>query len=254
MKLLLSILFTCIATFSFAQNNEKVDTNFHVYLLIGQSNMAGRGTIDSISKQTNPQIFMLDKTNNWVLATDPVHFDKPAVAGVGPAIGFAKAMMEGNSKIIIGLVPCAWGGSGIKVWQPDSAYLTGHPYDDAIARTKVAMQKGVLKGILWHQGETDNSPAGVETYMDKLTVLITRLRAAFNNPVLPFVAGEIGYFGKSTRINSVLDELPNKVPNTATVSAEGLTDRGDQTHFDTPSARQLGKRYADAMKKLLTHQ
>jgi len=228
----------------------QVDTNFHVYLLIGQSNMAGRGPLDSISKQINPQIFMLDKNNQWVPATDPVHFDKPQVAGVGPAIGFAKEMIKNDPNIKIGLIPCAWGGSSINVWQPDSAYMTGHPYNDAIARTKVAMQKGVLKGILWHQGESDNSPQGAETYLNKLSTLIQRLRTAFHNPTLPFIAGEIGYFSKSTRINTVIDQLPDNIANTAIVNAAGLTDKGDQTHFDAASARELGKRYAIAMKKL----
>jgi len=240
--------------FSFAQSKEKMDGNFHIYLLVGQSNMAGRGAVDSISKETNAQIVMLDRSGNWVPATDPVHFDKPAAVGVGPAIGFAKEMIKDNGKIKIGLVPCAWGGSSIKVWEPDSAYLTGHPYDDAIKRTRIAMQSGVLKGILWHQGESDNSPQGVDYYMDKIKVLIERFRTEFNNPALPFVAGEIGYFGKSTRINKVLNEIPNQITNTATVSAEGLTDKGDQTHFDAPSARELGKRYAVAMKKLLATQ
>jgi hypothetical protein len=230
---------------------QTIDTSFQIYLLVGQSNMAGRGVVDSISKETNIQIVMLDKNGNWIPATDPVHFDKPAAVGVGPAIGFAKEMIKGNSKIKIGLVPCAWGGSSIKVWEPDSAYLTGHPYDDAIARTKIAMQSGVLKGILWHQGESDNSPQGVEYYMDKLKILITRFRTTFNNNNLPFVVGEIGYFGKSTRINKVLNDVPNQIIHTAIVSAEGLTDKGDQTHFDAASARELGRRYAIAMKKLL---
>lgn len=249
MKKTLLIVASLISIHLFAQEN-KIDPNFHLYLLIGQSNMAGRAPIDSISKEINSQIFMLDKNNNWVPATDPVHFDK-TVAGVGPGIAFAKEMIKGNSKIKIGLIPCAWGGSSLNVWRPDSAYLTGHPYDDAIARTKTAMQKGILKGILWHQGESDNNPQSIEFYMEKIKVLIVRLRMQFNDPTLPFVAGEIGYFGKSTGINKVLDKLPNNVANTATVSADGLTDKGDQTHFDTKSARELGKRYAEAMKKLL---
>jgi Carbohydrate esterase, sialic acid-specific acetylesterase len=63
-----------------AQHNA-VDTNFHLYQLIGQSNMAGRGLVDAESKVTNPQILMLDSLNQWVSATNPVHYDKP-IAGV----------------------------------------------------------------------------------------------------------------------------------------------------------------------------
>lgn len=99
-----------------------VDSNVHVYLLIGQSNMAGRGQVDAESKLTDPQIIMLDSQNHWVTATDPVHYDKP-IAGVGPAISFAKNIKGSNSKIKIALVPCAWGGSPIKVWEPGVLYL-----------------------------------------------------------------------------------------------------------------------------------
>jgi hypothetical protein len=228
------------------------DGPLDLYLLAGQSNMAGRAPLDDSSKLIDPKIFMLDKAGNWVPATDPVHFDKPDVVGVGPAIAFAKAMAAATGHSI-GLIPCAVGGSPIRVWEPDSTYLNGlHPYDDAIRRTHLALQKGALKGILWHQGESDNNPSAALVYMDKLKTLIQRFRVEFKTPGLPFVAGEIGYFAKATPINNVIDQLPANVPDTAVVSAKGLTDKGDATHFDTRSARELGRRYAAAMQQL-TH-
>jgi len=252
MKSILIFFSILVSTYCLAQHKEGVDSNFHLYLLVGQSNMAGRGALDSLSKEINPRIWMLDKNNKWVLATDPIHFDKPDVAGVGPGIAFAKEMLKDNKNISIGLIPCAWGGSSIKVWQPDSPYINNsHPYDDAIKRTENAMKYGVLKGILWHQGEADSNKEGVEGYMARVTELIQRFRTAFNNPQLPFVAGEIGYFGKSTAINKVLDQIPNKVPFTYTVSAKGLTDNGDKLHFNTTSARELGRRYALGYEKVL---
>jgi hypothetical protein len=244
----LAMLFMLSAT---AQHN-KPDPNFHLYLLAGQSNMAGRGAVDAESKKINPQIVMLDKTNKWVPATDPVHFDKPDVIGVGPAISFAKEMIGTDKKIKIGLIPAAVGGSPIRVWSPDSVYLDSlHPYDDAITRTKIAMQEGVLKGIIWHQGESDNNKDGVVLYLAKLKELIERFRLDLLVPDLPFVAGEIGYFKNDLLINTVIDSLPGRVPKTAVVKANGLTDKGDKTHFDTPSARELGKRYAQEMLKLV---
>lgn len=229
-----------------------VDSNFHLYLLIGQSNMAGRGVPDSMSFPNNPRILMLDSMNQWVLAKDPVHFDKPQSAGVGPAISFAKEMLlQVDSKIRIGLIPCAWGGSPIKVWEPGVSYLkVNYPYDDAIARAKAAMQYGQLKGILWHQGESDNDSAHAAIYLPKLLQLITRLREELKQPELPFVAGELGYFLKSNFINPVLKQLPVARQYTALVSAEGLTDKGDKLHFNTDSARLLGIRYAAAMRQL----
>lgn len=230
---------------------ETIDTNFHVYLLIGQSNMAGRGVPDEESKKINERILMLDSLNQWIPATDPVHFDKPTMVGVGPAIAFANSMLEKNSKIKIGLIPCALGGSPIKVWEPGAVYLNKfHPYDDAISRSQLAMKKGVLKGILWHQGESDNDSLRSTVYLQKLNILINRLRNDLQQPNLPFVAGEIGHFNKVDYINKIIHQLPEQVSNTAVVSAKDLTHKGDQLHFSTESARELGKRYAAAMKKL----
>jgi hypothetical protein len=213
--------------------------------------MAGRGVPDAESKQQNPQILMLDSNNRWVPATDPVHFDKPAIIGVGPAISFAKEMLGNNKKIKIGLIPCAVGGSPISVWEPGVFYAPNfHPYDDAMKRVALAMQQGVLKGILWHQGESDNDSVHAPLYLEKLKALINRLRNELHQPDVPFVAGEIGYFIKDDFINKVIHQLPQQVPNTAVVSAKDLTDKGDHLHFDTPSARELGKRYANAMKNL----
>lgn len=147
---LITSLCTCFSILQ-ALAQQGIDSNFHIYLLIGQSNMAGRGMPDAASKIANAQILMLDSLNRWTPATDPVHYDKPKAAGVGPAISFAQETLGSNRNQKIGLVPCAWGGSPIRVWDPGAAYFKAHPYDDTIARTKLAMQQGVLKGILWHQ-------------------------------------------------------------------------------------------------------
>jgi hypothetical protein len=213
--------------------------------------MAGRGTPDAESKKLVPQILMLDSTNNWVPAADPVHFDKPALIGVGPAITFAKEMLHNNTVTKIGLIPCAVGGSPISAWEPGVVYSqVFHPYDDALIRVKLAMQQGIIKGVLWHQGESDNDSVHSSIYLQKLVMLINRLRSELHQPNLPFVAGEIGHFLKQDFINPVLNKLPEQAPNTKVVSAKGLTDKGDQLHFNTGSARELGKRYAWAMKEL----
>ncbi|RYZ27003.1 MAG: sialate O-acetylesterase, partial [Chitinophagaceae bacterium] len=248
-----SIVVVCLLSISLlsAAQPITVDSNFHVYLLIGQSNMAGRGIVDSQSKIATTQILILDSQNRWVAATDPVHYDKPASVGVGPAIDFAKEISGNNKSVKIGLIPCALGGSPIKVWEPNAVYLKAfRPYDDAIERARIAETKGVLKGILWHQGESDNDSLRAAVYLEKLSTLIRRLRAELKQPNLPFVAGEIGYFNKSNFINPVINQLPEKVAFTAVVSAKGLTHKGDRLHFDTPSARELGKRYARKMKAL----
>ncbi len=223
--------------------------NLDLYLLIGQSNMAGRGPLDTLETEPDPRILMLDSTDQWVPAKDPMHFDKP-IAGVGPGISFAKAMLAGQPHQKIGLIPCAWGGSPIRVWQPGAKYFDNYPYDEAIERAIVAMEKGELKGILWHQGESDNDPEKAAVYLEKLKTLVKNLRSDLNAPNLPFVLGEIGYFNREDHINPVIRQVPGEIPHTAVVSAAGLKDKGDHLHFATPFAQELGRRYAAAMKRM----
>jgi hypothetical protein len=229
----------------------KIDPNFHLYLLVGQSNMAGRGQIDSVSKQNNPQILMLNKLGEWEPAVDPLHFDRPTIVGVGPGLNFAKEILGNNKKIKIVLIPCAVGGSPIKAWKAGEEFLKDHPYDDAIKRAKIAMQYGVVKGIIWHQGESDSNAEKSKLYLDNLKNLIADLRKDLNAADLPFVAGELGYYKENFKyINTALQSLPTEVPNTGLATAEGLVHKGDGTHLDTPSARELGKRFAATMTKI----
>jgi hypothetical protein len=230
------------------------DPGFHLYLLIGQSNMAGRGAVDAESRKAHPRVVMLTKGLTWEPATDPLHFDKPA-AGVGPGLAFGKQMAEANPQARIGLVPCAVGGTSIKAWVPgaeDKATRT-HPYDDMLKRMQEAQKAGVLKGILWHQGEADRKSA--DAYPGLLTGLIDRLRKDLHAPEAPFIASELTAFkpdgAESTKkFNEAVQGLAGQVKKYACVSAEGLDHKGDQLHYSTESARTLGKRFAEKMVEL----
>ena len=216
--------------------------------------MAGRGTITSrYQKQQHDRVVMLNKDNDWVQAVHPLHFDKPKVAGVGPGLSFGIAMAEAYPDKKIALVPCAVGGTAIKKWSPgayDNATKT-YPYDDAVKRIREAMNHGTIKGIIWHQGEGDSELKSSQVYIANLTELINRVRKEVNDPELPFVVGELGRFRKTSHnINNVLPQLSAKVPNTQVVSSEGLWHKGDKTHFDGPSASELGRRFAEGMLQM----
>jgi len=226
---------------------------FHLFLLAGQSNMAGRGRVAEEDTVPHPRVFTLNKANEWVLAKDPIHFDKP-VAGVGLGRTFGITVAEGDPSIVIGLIPCAAGGSPISSWEPGGYHgqTRSHPYDDAVKRTKIAMQKGTLKAVLWHQGESDSQPEKAKVYQQKLHALIERFRAEFDSPGLPFIAGQLGRFPvrpwneARERVNAVHVSLPDNVKNTAFVPSTGFTHKGDKVHFDAKSMREFGKRYAKA--------
>ena len=220
--------------------------------------MAGRGVVEAQDRVANPRVLMLDRTLHWVPATDPVHYDKP-IAGVGPGRSFALTLVARDPTVRIGLVPAAVGGSPISSWERgalDPATKT-HPYDDALARARVAMRDGQLRAILWHQGESDAHPGLSEQYAEKLRALIARFRGDLNAPELPFIIGELGQFpGKPwdadvRRIDSVHRAIAATVPNVAYVSSDGLRDKGDTLHFDAASQRVFGERYARAYLALV---
>lgn len=238
---------------------------FDLYLLIGQSNMAGRGVVEPCDTIVDPHVFTLDKNNNWVPAQDPIHFDKK-IAGVGLGRTFGIEMAKVNPNVKIGLIPCAVGGTPIDSWKPgayDEATKT-HPFDDMEIRLKKALEDGTLKGILWHQGEGDSNPKKCNDYGEKLETLIMQVRSLGENKNAPFVAGEIGRFKIKSNKNNYPDLHPapavvvknatkrvvKKDGNAAFVNSNGLNHKGDNTHFDAKSYRIFGKRYAKAMQKL----
>lgn len=229
---------------------------FHIFLLVGQSNMAGRGKVAEEDRRPHPRVLALNQKNQWVPAVDPLHFDKPRIVGVGLGRTFGIEIAKAHPDITIGLVPCAVGGSPIASWEPGGEHKqTGtHPYDDCLQRAKLALKDGVLAGILWHQGESDASAERAKVYEEKLHALIARFRKEFAAPDVPFIAGQMGQFRPWSDAKKMVDaahrSLPKQLPHTAFVSSDGLKHKGDKTHFDAASYRELGRRYAKAFLDL----
>ena len=242
-----NLFFACIlliaAQCGFA---EAAPEHMQLFLLIGQSNMAGRGKVEPRDEVTDPRIFMLTKDLQWVPAKDPLHFDKPKVAGVGLSSEFARQIVAKNPKTTVGLIPSAMGGTSLDEWKAG-----GKLYTEAVARTREAMKHGTLAGILWHQGEADCSHEKVLTYGKRFATMVAQLRKDLQAENVPVVMGELGRFRQSSReFNAALPEVSRQVPLCTFVTAENLTDKGDQVHFDAPSLRILGQRYATAFLTL----
>ena len=186
------------------------------------------------------------------MATDPVHFDKPGRAGVGPGLAFAKEIADRNPDIRVGLVPTAVGGSPIETWTPGGYHEpTGlHPWDDAANRIGVARRAGEIKAILWHQGEGDSSPARAPLYETRLHDLIRRFRNIAGDDEMPFIVGQLGQFKEWSDgrmlVNAAHENVPAYFENTEFVSSDNLDHVGDGSHFNAESARELGHRYAKA--------
>ncbi len=224
-----------------------------IFLLIGQSNMAGRGRLGEAPPLHHPGVWMF-RRGEWIMAEEPLHTDKPALAGVGLGMSFAGQLVARGRLKSIGLVPCAFGGTALSEWMPGTELS-----ENAVAATRRAMSRGRLSGILWHQGETDSGKTeDAESYGKRFQRMIRRLRRDLDAEDAPVIAGELGAFlgelpdcALFEVVNRQLRQLAGKLPVFACVSASGLTDNGDHLHFDAPSLREFGRRYANAYEKLV---
>ena len=214
-----------------------------VFLLIGQSNMAGRADLEDGDDAPIPGVLMLDDKGKWIAAANPLNrfaSDRKVLSmqRIGPGAGFAQRMHAALPNRTLGLIVNARGGTSISLWKKGGAL-----YDNAMKRVRTV--PGIkIAGVLWHQGEADrNDPE----YLAKLKVLIETLREDLKNPELPFVAGEV--FGKG-HVNKVFAGLSEAVPHTGAAKATDL-NVFDGVHFDRKSQLTLGERYAEAMLKLL---
>lgn len=228
-----------------------------LYLLIGQSNMAGRGEVTSKDTKKPARVWTLNKANEWVAAQDPIHFDKKQ-AGVGPGRTFGIEMAKQSRSAEIGLIPCAVGGTSIRKWKPgaEDTKTKTHPYDDMLVRLKVAMESGTVKGILWHQGEADGKMGERGTYDKALIELIERVRTECGDPNIPFVIGQLGQFEERpwsagrAKVDAAHQSVAEQQPHVGFVTSVGLKDKGDLTHFSAEAARTLGERFAVKMIEL----
>jgi hypothetical protein len=231
--------------------------DFHLFILAGQSNMAGRGKVDDEARTPQARVFSLNKDNQWQPAVDPLHWDKPA-AGTGIGKPFGEMIAAANPGISVGLVPTACGGSPISTWMPGQSWAQtkSHPWDDAIARAKRAMQDGTLKAILWHQGESDSNAKDSGEYAKRLEDLITRFRTELNSPDLPFIIGQLGRFPAKPwdqnreTVHAAQQAVAKKMKNVRFVPVEGMTS-ADNLHYDTPSLRIFAKGYAEAYQQIV---
>jgi hypothetical protein len=219
------------------------------FLMIGQSNMAGRGFIHKVPPIYNERIQML-RNGRWQIMTEPINYDRP-VSGISLASSFADAWCRQNQVDTIGLIPCAEGGSTLDDWAADEVL-----FRHAITEAKFAMQSSDLTGILWHQGESDSANGNYKVFYKKLLLIIEALRKELNCPDIPIIIGGLGDFlgkegfGRSCTeynfINQELQKFAFEQDNCYFVTASGLTSNPDGIHIDAISQRKFGLRYFEA--------
>ena len=248
------------------------DPNFHIYLAFGQSNMEGQGTIESQDKTVDPRFQMLSTIDNfkgrklgtWNDAIPPLANNH---GGLGPTDYFGRTLVEKlDPQIKVGVVVVAIAGCSIVAFDSplDQGYMStqagwfkdivndygGDPYQRLVDMAKKAKEDGVIKGIIFHQGETDEGdsewPGKVKKVYDRL------VRDIGLDENIPFFAGEVPYQGSSKGTNNNIRKLPQQSKNFYLVSAEGLNDLDMmRIHFSSQGYRDFGKRYAEKVMEIL---
>lgn len=234
------------------------------FLMIGQSNMAGRGDFGQIQPIYNQNCSML-RCGLWRAMADPCNPDRGIFdastshcfhSGTSLMPSFADACQK-YFDCEIGLIPAAYGGSRLSQWMPGEVL-----FDHAVFQAKLAMRSSELAGIMWHQGESDAYTAWEsESYCRRFTEMITEMRRQLGAENCPVVVGELAEcvaFSKGggpkpfvPEVNRQIHKIAETVPQCALVTVEGLGCRPDGLHFHSVALQELGLRYFEAYKTLV---
>lgn len=243
------------ATFN-KPNSLPAKNKFYIFILAGQSNMAGRGIIEAEDTVSSPLVLTLNKNNQWVEAKEPLHYYEPGRTGLDCGLSFGKELSKKYGKeITIGLVPCAIGGSSIEQWLGDSTYRGVALYSNFLQKAKAASQDGIIKGLLWHQGESNTGTKSHIDYKKKLESFFTKLRSDLQQPEMPIYLGPLGLylthysFPYRDAINKDIKQLAQTENKIYLVKTSDFTHLKDTIHFDSRSQRLMGKRFAKAVYK-----
>ena len=234
------------------------DTSPRSFLMIGQSNMAGRGDVGDVPRINNEKCFML-RNGRWQKMHEPINPDRPIFeskykSGISLAASFADELAK-YTGAPVGLIPAADGGSCLDEWQKG-----GLLFDHAVLLTRLAMRTSVFSGIIWHQGESDClNEEDLGAYREKFLTFIQDLREALGAEDIPFIAGELPrglvperiFADRPERFNRLLDEMRSEIPSFSVVSSEGIEMKSDGLHFSAQGQREFGKRYFKAYTELV---
>ena len=224
----------------------------HSVLIIGQSNMAGRGFLDEVEPIVNKNLYVL-RNGRWREMFSPVNPDR-VKSGVNLAESFVDRYAKDHG-VDVGIIPCADGGTCLDQWVPGSLL-----FDHAVCQAKLAQRTSTIAAVLWHQGESDCPPSRYPFYEAKLKVILDAFRKALNLYDVPFLLGGLGdyladcprseHFENYVHINAALQSIADQEDMTGFVSAEGLGSNPDFLHFSAKALREFGERYYEEFLKL----
>lgn len=224
----------------------------HSFLLIGQSNMAGRGNPDEVELVKDKRILVM-RNGRWQKMFRPVNPDR-SFSGVCLAEKFAQLYAE-KYDVQVGLIPCADGGTSLHQWQPGSLL-----YDNAVNCARLAQRTSTIAGVLWHQGESDCHDGRYQTYKERIKPIMDGFRKDLNLYDVPFLLGGLGDYLPNCEkfrecvnyehVNKALMEFAEEQERFGFVPADGLKPNEDNLHFSAPALYEFGERYFKKFEEL----
>lgn len=221
--------------------------NLWVFIMAGQSNMAGRGFVEPKDTIPSNRVLTIDNNSNVIVAKEPLNIYEQPFIGLDCGLTFGKYITEQiPDSISILILPTAVGGSSISKWLGDSIHREVPLLTNFKEKVELGESLGELKGVLWHQGESDADKDNFVEYEDRLAELFSKFREIAGDNQLPILAGEIGAFSDNryfSTINSQIRSYSLK-HNIALIKTSDLDDRGDKLHFNSEGQRLMGQRFA----------
>lgn len=223
----------------------------HSILLIGQSNMGGRGKKEEVEPIVNPNVFV-NRNGRWRGMYVPVNPDR-VTSGINLAESFCD-LYQKEHNVEVGIIPCADGGTNLDQWQ-----VGGLLFDHACYMASLASRTSTIAAVLWHQGESDCHGDLPSLYEGKLKVILQAFRDRLGLHDVPFLLGGLGDFLKDfspdhaenyPKVNAALKKIADETAMTDFVSAEGLGANPDNLHFSAKALREFGVRYYGEFLKL----
>ena len=273
-KILMSL--AVLGAAAFAQ-----DPNLHIYLAYGQSNMSGQATVTDQDRVKDDRFLVLragnhsgQKVGEFYPAAPPMGHSQSKV-GIVDFFG-RKMVKELPDSIKIAVANVAIGGQSIDLFdkEKNTAYVQnaknkgdtwwiqyldeygGDLHKRVVEMGKIAKQKGVIKGFLFHQGEADYQmndwPQRVKKVYDQF---IEELE--LDPEKTPILIGELAPTGDLGWRNDAVKQAADLIPNGHLISAQGcpaLKEASYTLHFTREGYQTFGERYADKMLEILKSQ
>ena len=243
-----------------ASVSAEIDKPIKIFLLSGQSNMAGQlkeywADVQSPYKDPFPQIQLWhNKRKQWG-SLAPTH-------RLGPEIGFGHAIAKAFPNEDVRLVKYAINGTALyNDWAPtDGSCYIGFmaAAQGALANLEAKQLPYEIVGMLWLQGESDAVEKMGAEYEQNLSAFIEHMRSTFNTPEMPFILARVrNFYGKGEQaqmVRTAQQALAEQMPNVAWFDTDDLNPLVNGGHYGLAGTLEIGKRFAETYLDTVTSQ